>query len=56
MATDGYERALQESYDKMHDQIQRVLAIKPEDHATQSRDYGRGFADAIKRVHEALKR
>jgi hypothetical protein len=26
----------------------------PEDHATKSRDYGRGFADAIRRTKELL--
>lgn len=34
--------------------LDRVKAIKPEDHATKSRDYGRGFADAIERVRTAI--
>lgn len=32
-----------------------VWSIEPEDHATRSRDYGRGFADAIKRVRAAIE-
>lgn len=34
--------------------VREVLAINPEDHATTSRDYGRGFAEAIRLVREAL--
>lgn len=34
--------------------LDRVKAISPEDHATRSRDYGRGFADALHRVAEAI--
>ena len=34
--------------------IARVWAIDPEDHATKSRDYGRGFADAIRLVRASL--
>lgn len=55
MATDKYEEALETLNKQMHDQIARALSIDPEDHATKSRDYGRGFADAIKRVREALR-
>lgn len=32
-----------------------VFSIEPEDHATKSRDYGRGFADAIQRVRAAIE-
>jgi hypothetical protein len=32
-----------------------VWGIEPEDHATKSRDYGRGFSDAINRVREAIE-
>jgi hypothetical protein len=32
-----------------------VWSVEPEDHATRSRDYGRGFADAIKRVRSAIE-
>jgi hypothetical protein len=31
-----------------------IHSIEPEDHATKSRDYGRGFADAIRRVREVM--
>lgn len=37
------------------DVVKRVEAIEPEDHATKSRDYGRGFAEAIRVVREALQ-
>ena len=33
-----------------------VRAIDPADHATSSRDYGRGFAEAIRLVREAMER
>lgn len=33
--------------------LRQVLAIDPEQHATKSRDYGRGFAEAIRLVREA---
>lgn len=46
--------AFREHCNRMHVQIAAALAIDPEDHATKSRDYGRGFADAIRRVREAL--
>lgn len=36
------------------DVLEAVLAIDPEDHAAKSRDYGRGFADAIRRVREVI--
>ena len=39
---------------RLHDRIDAALAISPEDHATKSRDYGRGFAEAIRQVREAL--
>ena len=32
----------------------RLWAIDPADHATKSRDYGRGFAEAIRLVRAAL--
>ena len=35
-------------------QREAVLAIRPEEHATKSRDYGRGFAEALRLVREAL--
>lgn len=35
--------------------LDRVMAIKPEDHATSSRDYGRGYAQAIRDVHAAIE-
>lgn len=31
-----------------------VWSIEPEDHATKSRDYGRGFAEAIRLVRAAI--
>jgi hypothetical protein len=34
--------------------LERVMGIEPEDHATKSRDYGRGFAEAVRLVREAL--
>lgn len=34
--------------------VAAVLAIDPADHATESRDYGRGFADCLRRVRELL--
>lgn len=40
--------------DRLERQKLAVLAIKPEDHATTSRDYGRGFAEAIRLVHAAV--
>lgn len=41
-------------YDDLRQRTDAVLSIEPEDHATKSRDYGRGFADAIRLVREAL--
>lgn len=38
----------------MADRINAALDIEPEDHATKSRDYGRGFAEAIRLVRAAL--
>ncbi len=35
-------------------QIYRILLIDPAEHATTSRDYGRGFAEAIRQVREIL--
>lgn len=35
-------------------QREAVLALRPEDHATKSRDYGRGFAEALRLVREAM--
>jgi len=35
-------------------QIEDVLAIDPADHATKSRDFGRGFAEALRQVRVAL--
>jgi hypothetical protein len=32
-----------------------VASIAPSDHATQSRDYGRGFAEAIRQVRQAIE-
>ena len=34
--------------------LARLWAIDPADHATKSRDYGRGFAEAIRLVRAAL--
>lgn len=34
--------------------IEEIILINPEDHATQSRDYGRGFSDALKQVHQII--
>lgn len=36
------------------ERIQAVLAIDPADHASKSRDYGRGFADALRLVKGML--
>lgn len=44
-----------ENSERNEARIAAALAIEPEDHATKSRDYGRGFADAIRQVREALK-
>lgn len=38
----------------LDDQRTAALAIDPADHATTSRDYGRGYAQAIKDVRAAL--
>lgn len=32
-----------------------IQSIDPEDHATKSRDYGRGFAEAIRLVRQAIE-
>ena len=34
--------------------VEAVRLIDPEQHATKSRDYGRGFADAIRLVRQAI--
>lgn len=47
-------RALVKALREERSQVEDVLSIYPADHATKSRDYGRGFADAIRRVREAL--
>jgi hypothetical protein len=44
------------AHDRLRDRIQAALDIEPEDHATKSRDYGRGFAEAIRLVRIALER
>ena len=36
------------------DAIARARAVEPENAATSSRDYGRGYAQAIRDVREAL--
>lgn len=51
MVADAWELA----YNGCVRQINAVMAIDPADYATASRDYGRGFADAIRRVREALE-
>lgn len=44
---------------KEHEQLiqamNRVMMINPADHATKSRDYGRGFSDALSLVHQAIQ-
>lgn len=35
--------------------IRKVLRIDPADYPTASRDFGRGFAEAIRLVREALQ-
>lgn len=45
----------QNLFDDAVDRIEAAQAISPEDHATKSRDYGRGFADAILLVRQALR-
>lgn len=40
---------------ELEQRINQALAINPADHATRSRDYGRGFADAITRTQAALR-
>lgn len=42
-----------EERDGYRDQVRRMLAVEPEDAATASRDYGRGYAQAIRDVHAA---
>lgn len=46
--------AYREDVTKLHKGIRAARDIDPADHATTSRDYGRGFAEAIRRVREAL--
>lgn len=41
--------------EQLEQRLAAALAIDPADHATRSRDYGRGFADAITRVRTALR-
>lgn len=49
----AFVRGLIQERDALQRRIDAVLAIDPADHATTSRDYGRGFADAITRVRAA---
>lgn len=51
---DLLRHALRQVLDRDQGRIAAALAIEPEDHATSSRDYGRGFAEAIRLVREAL--
>lgn len=51
MVADAWELA----YNECVRQINAAMAIDPADYATTSRDYGRGFADAIRRVREVLE-
>jgi hypothetical protein len=41
--------------DELEQRIAAALDIDPADHATRSRDYGRGFADAIRQVRGVLQ-
>lgn len=34
--------------------VRQVLDLDPADHATKSRDYGRGYAEALRQVKEIL--
>lgn len=40
---------------ELEQRITAALAIDPADHATRSRDYGRGFSDALTRTRTALR-
>lgn len=42
------------AYNDLVDKVNAVLAIDPADHATKSRDFGRGFAEALRQVRVAL--
>jgi hypothetical protein len=48
-----YDRVVAER-DVLRERVTAALLIDPADHATTSRDYGRGFAEAIRLVREAL--
>lgn len=53
-AREHSERTLTTERDSARDAIARVWALDPADHATSSRDYGRGYAQALRDVHAAL--
>lgn len=48
MAADLLESQMQLAH--AHGALRAILSIEPEDHATSSRDFGRGFALAIRLV------
>ncbi len=51
---DDLRRQAKAERDEARAAIAHVRAIDPADHATKSRDYGRGFAEAIRLVRAAL--
>lgn len=40
---------------KLIERVASVLALSPASHATKSRDYGRGFAEALRIVQSILR-
>ena len=53
-AREHVERTLTAERDDARAAIARVRALDPADHATSSRDYGRGYAQAIRDIRAAL--
>jgi hypothetical protein len=53
--TEDLGDGLRARVEQLEQRIAAALAIDPADHATRSRDYGRGFADAIRQVRTALR-
>ena len=53
-AREHVERTLTAERDDARAAIARVRALDPADHATSSRDYGRGYAQAIRDIRAAI--
>jgi len=49
-------RRVEEERDDARAAIARVRALDPAEHATSSRDYGRGYAQALRDVNAALEK